>query len=112
MPFIGKNSDELMKAISDPSIFSSDLTENIPKDIIDLCKGLLNKDESIRFGFEEIITCKRIYDEILQIHKDFKDDHTLITKTFLSFPSIDSKDWSEEARHHFIMSNATKDILI
>lgn len=45
----------IMLKLDDPTISAPELDENIPLDIRNICKGLLEKDENKRIGFEEII---------------------------------------------------------
>lgn len=47
-----------MLKIIDPNIAAPDLDEKFPSEIRELCKGLLDKDESKRFDFEQLISYK------------------------------------------------------
>lgn len=47
------------------------LTKFIPPEIKEICKGLLDKDQEKRMGFEQIIEYKIIQDEIYKLLHDF-----------------------------------------
>ncbi len=63
-PFTGDNQITIVKKIADRNLLAPELLPTIPQEIREICKGLLNKDESQRFDFEKILSYKYIRQEI------------------------------------------------
>ncbi len=50
----------MINKISNPNIEAPELNSSIPKEIREICKGLLHKDQDNRFDFNDIIKYKII----------------------------------------------------
>jgi hypothetical protein len=54
-PFTGIGVANLINNILDPSNVAPELDSSVPQEVRDICKGLLDKEESKRFGFSQLI---------------------------------------------------------
>lgn len=87
-PFDGHNLAKLTLNIIDPLIKAPLLGENIPKEIRKICKGLLEKDENKRIGYEQIIKSEIIMKEIKMFFLDFHYQPGLLLKLASVDPNL------------------------